>query len=147
MASFRLDAFGARGGSLRPGHNQDAQANRQSKTPCVAGTFVCARLDFTGNCAQLSTARTRRAIVLGTYDPARDSDVDLGPAARTRASADCILVGIAPSLARDGRAPRAFTNVQERLGIHFGPALGMVGVRPRIVDLAYSISIRSNTAQ
>ena len=48
------------------------------------------------------------------------------------------LVGTAPSLARVGRQPWALTNLQETLGLRFGPALGMVGVRIGAVDLAYS---------
>ena len=36
---------------------------------------------------------------------------------------------------------------QESLGLRFGAALGMVGVRTGIVDLASSLAIRSNTAQ
>ena len=98
MATLYLDALGARGGSLRPGHNQDAQTDNQSKIVRVAG-LVCAGLDFAGYRARLSLARTRRAIVLGTHDAARNSYADFGPAARTRATHDCISVGIAPSLA------------------------------------------------
>src|SRR5579863_197577 len=108
MATFCPDAFNARGGSLRPGHNQETQTNRQSKIVGVADTLVCTRLDFAGHCARLSITRIRRAIILGAHDPARDSYVGLGPAAGTRAPPDRISVGTAASLARESR----------RLGVH-----------------------------
>ena len=57
------------------------------------------------------------------------------------------LVGHAVKLARVGRQPWALTNLQETLGLRFGPALGMVGIRIGTVDLAYSVLVRSNIAQ
>src|SRR5437868_2271914 len=49
-------------------------------------------------------------------------------------------------MARNSRKPGTFTNLQKTLDVRFFPALSMVAISTRVMDLAYPLAIRTNVA-
>ena len=144
-SSFRLVVAAI---SLRRWHNQNAQTNRS-----VDESFVWPILWF---------ALGWISLVIALDSPLHEIGEQLFWVHMTQheilmlISAPLLILGrpmiaflwALPRAWRETAAePWAFADPEEELGIGFGPILGMVGIRIGIVDLAYSVSLRSNTAQ
>lgn len=147
MAAFHCGFLISNRNPLWRWRDPDVTQGERSEACCAVDSVVRARLGFTSDCARFSTPRTWRATLLDSHDAARNPDADFGATARTRPPARSLSVGIASIMASAHPDRRSLKRFQDILVRSFFTILGMVTVSHCVVDLAYSLAIRQNSAE